>query len=71
LRNIFDNQNDSRMSKTLRRSSDKIIAGVCGGVADYFGLDKVLIRAIYLLLVLFGGVGVLVYIILWIVMPSR
>lgn len=71
MRNIFDNQNDSRMSKTLRRSSDKIIAGVCGGVADYFGLDKVLIRAIYLLLVLFGGVGVLVYIILWIVMPSR
>ena len=59
------------MSKTLRRSSDKIIAGVCGGVADYFGLDKVLIRAIYLLLVLFGGVGVLVYIILWIIMPSR
>ena len=59
------------MSKTLKRSTDKIVAGVCAGVADYFGLDKTLIRIIYLLLVLFGGVGVLVYIILWIIMPSQ
>ncbi len=58
------------MSKRLTRSSDRIIAGVCGGVADYFGLDKTLIRIIYLLAVLFGGVGVLVYIILWIIMPE-
>ena len=59
------------MSKRLTRSSDKIIAGVCGGIADYFGLDKALIRVIYLLAVLFGGVGILVYIIFWIIMPER
>jgi len=70
LRNIFDNQNDSRMSKTLKRSSDKIIAGVCGGVADYFGLDATLLRVLFALFGFFGA-GVLVYIILWIVMPSR
>lgn len=59
------------MEKKLTRSDDKIIGGVCAGVADYFGFDKTLVRVIYLLLVLFGGVGVLVYLILWVLMPSR
>ncbi len=59
------------MSKQLTRSEDKIIGGVCAGVADYFGFDKTLVRVIYLLLVLFGGAGILVYLILWILMPSR
>ena len=58
------------MARRLTRSRDKIIGGVCGGLADYFGLDKTLIRIIYLLAVLFGGVGVLVYIIFWIIMPD-
>ncbi len=59
------------MEKKLTRSNDRVIAGVCAGVADYFGFDKTLMRVIYLLLVLFGGVGILVYIILWILMPTR
>ena len=58
------------MNKRLIRSNDRIIGGVCGGLADYFGLDRTLLRIIYLMLVLFAGVGVLVYIIFWIVMPS-
>ena len=48
-----------------------MIAGVCAGVADYFGLDKTLIRIIYALLVIFGGAGILVYLILWLLMPSN
>ncbi len=59
------------MEKKLTRSNDRIIAGVCAGMADYFGFDKTLMRVIYLLLVLFGGVGILAYIILWILMPTR
>ena len=59
------------MEKRLRRSSDRILAGVCGGVAEYFGLEKTLLRVIYVLLVLFGGVGILIYIILWILMPNE
>jgi len=59
------------MEKKLTRSDDRVIAGVCAGFADYFGFDKTLVRAIYLLLVLFGGVGILVYIIFWILMPTR
>jgi len=57
-------------AKKLTRSSDKIIAGVCGGLADYFGWEPTLVRIVYLLLTIFTAfAGVLVYIIMWIVMP--
>jgi len=52
-----------------RFSSDKKIAGVCAGVARYFDLDANLVRAVWLLCLLLAGGGLLVYIILWIVMP--
>jgi len=52
-----------------RVSTDKKIAGVCAGVARYFDLDTSIVRAVWLLCVLFGGSGLLAYIILWIVMP--
>lgn len=60
------------MEKRLRRSStDSIIAGVCGGIAEYFD-DPVAVRVAYVLLTLFTAFsGVLAYIILWIVMPQR
>jgi phage shock protein PspC (stress-responsive transcriptional regulator) len=53
----------------MRSSTDKKIAGVCGGFAEYFGLDSTLIRLVWLLAVVIGGTGLLVYIIAWIVMP--
>jgi phage shock protein C len=52
-----------------RVRADKKIAGVCAGVARYFDLDPTLVRAIWLLSTLFAGTGLLVYIVLWIVMP--
>jgi len=48
---------------------DKKIAGVCGGVARYFDLDPTLVRALWLVCLLLAGTGLLLYIILWIVMP--
>jgi phage shock protein C len=56
--------------KKLRRSSDKMLAGVCAGVAEYFGIDPVIVRIVFVLLALAGGPGILLYIILWIVMPE-
>ena len=50
------------MEKKLRRSANKMIAGVCGGLAEYLGMDATIVRVIYALLVLFGGVGILLYI---------
>lgn len=60
------------MQKQLRRSRNKMIAGVCAGIADYLGLDVTLVRVGYVLLSMLsaGFPGLLLYIILMIVMPQ-
>lgn len=57
--------------KRLMRSDHGMIAGVCAGIADYFGIDPTIVRVLYVLMVLFAGFGVLLYLILWIVMPKQ
>ncbi|MBO7454809.1 MAG: PspC domain-containing protein [Paludibacteraceae bacterium] len=58
--------------KKLTRSANKMLAGVCGGIAEYFDVDPTLIRVVYVLLSLFTAAfpGLLVYIILLILMPQ-
>lgn len=58
--------------KKLYRSPNRIIAGVCGGIADYFDVDPTLIRVIYMILSLFSAAfpGFLLYIILMIMIPN-
>lgn len=57
----------------LTRSSNRIIAGVCAGLAEWLGWDTALVRILFLILTLFsaGFPGILAYIILWIVMPEE
>src|SRR5271155_3494786 len=55
--------------KLMRSSTDKKIAGVCAGLADYFDMDATIIRVLWLLLLICAGTGLLAYIILWIVLP--
>jgi len=59
------------MDKKLRRSRNQMLAGVCAGIADYVGWDVTLVRAIYALLSIFSAVfpGLIVYIVLWVIMP--
>lgn len=61
------------MTKRLYRSTDeKMIAGVCGGIAEYFNIDPVLVRLGFVLLLLPGGLpGFLPYVIMWIVVPQK
>ena len=60
------------MNKTLHRSqTDKIVAGVCGGLADYFDIDSTIIRLLFILVVALGGSGVFLYLILWLIMPKN
>jgi phage shock protein C len=60
------------MKKKLYRSKkDKMIAGVCGGIAEYFDVDPTLIRLLTVLFVFLGGAGVAVYVIAWIVIPKN
>lgn len=57
--------------RLVRRTDDKVIAGVCSGVAAYAGLDVTLVRVLLVAAVVFGlGSGVLLYIVGWLLMPE-
>lgn len=56
-------------TRLTRTSNDKIIAGVCGGIARYFNIDSTIVRLVFLIAIL-SGVSPLAYIVLWIVMPE-
>lgn len=60
------------MNKRLTKSTDKILAGVCGGIADYFEIDPTLVRAGYAALTLFSVAfpGILLYILLCLIVPQ-
>jgi len=55
-------------TRLARSKSDRIIGGVCGGLARYFGIDATIVRLVFVLAVL-SGLSPLIYIILWIIMP--
>ena len=57
-------------AKRLVRSDDRWIGGVAGGVADYFGVDPMLVRILFAASLLLPGPQVLLYLILWLVMPN-
>ena len=63
----------SRRPKAIirRNTDDKIIAGVCSGIANYYDIDPVIVRLIAAMGFLTFGVGPLVYILLWIILPSK
>jgi phage shock protein PspC (stress-responsive transcriptional regulator) len=64
-------QTNINSEKRLYRDLENArIAGVCGGISNYFGIDVVIIRAIFLLVFLFAGFGFPIYIILWILLPK-
>ncbi len=58
------------MSTRITKSkTDKVIDGVCGGLAEYFSVDSVLVRLVFVLLIFFNGLGLILYIVLVIIMP--
>lgn len=60
------------MEKRLYKSNEnKVLDGVCGGIAEYFNLDPTLVRLGWILFVALGGSGVLAYLIACIIMPRR
>ena len=69
--NEFDYDKKVDLEAQLYRDPENtIIAGVCSGIAAYFGLDPVIVRIFFILFTLLWGVGVLVYLILWMVVPK-
>lgn len=59
----------SEQKRLIRSEHDKMIAGVCAGLGEYLDIDVTIIRLLFVVLALAGGPGILLYIILWIVMP--
>ena len=57
------------VKRLMRSHGDKVIGGVCGGIAKFTNIDPTLLRIVTLLLVLFGGLSLWIYILLWILLP--
>ena len=57
--------------RLYRSKKDKIIGGVCGGIAEYLNIDPVIIRILWIVGILMWGAGILAYLIAWIIIPKR
>src|SRR5205809_547878 len=64
--------NSTPLENRLHRSkANRIIAGVAGGIGEYFNIDPTIVRIIFILLTVFGGSGLLIYLLLWLIMPAN
>lgn len=57
--------------KIYRNPNNKVVAGVCSGLGEYFSIDPVIVRLIWAASILFMGFGVLAYLVAWIIIPER
>ncbi|MBI2573502.1 PspC domain-containing protein [Candidatus Woesearchaeota archaeon] len=62
----------SHVKRLYRNSNDKVLGGVCSGVAEYFSIDPVLVRIVWVLATLVSmGFGIIAYLVAWIIMPEK
>ena len=59
------------MKRLYRSRSDRRIAGVCGGLAEYFDIDPAIIRIAFVAVFLIGGIGLVTYLIFWVCVPLK
>ena len=57
--------------KLYRSRTNRQLAGVCGGLAAYFNVDPILMRVLFILLGLLGAAGIILYIVMWIIVPEE
>jgi phage shock protein PspC (stress-responsive transcriptional regulator) len=57
--------------RLFRSRKERVIGGVCGGLAEYFGIDPIIIRIIFVVLLIGKGVGLLAYLIMWVAIPEE
>jgi phage shock protein C len=56
--------------KLYRSQTQRMLGGVCGGLAEYFNIDATVMRVLFLILAVFGGSGIVLYLVMWIVVPD-
>jgi phage shock protein C len=61
----------AQIKRLYRSGKNRILGGVCGGLGEYFNVDPVLIRLLWVIFSLFYGAGILAYIIAWIIIPRN
>ena len=61
----------TKIKKLYRSKKNRIIAGVCGGMGDYFELDSTFIRLLWIFATLIWGAGLIAYLIAWVVIPEK
>ncbi len=66
----YNSDNHSEYKKLYRQSDQKVLGGVCSGIAVYFNTDPVFIRILFIVLFFGAGTGLLLYLIMWIVVPT-
>lgn len=59
------------MKKLKVSNSDRVLMGVCGGLAEYFNIDSTIVRVLYILMAIFGGVGIIAYLLIGFIMQSN
>lgn len=59
------------MKRLYRSESDRKIAGICGGLADYFDIDPVIPRVVFVALFIGAGSGLLLYLVMWFIIPTE
>ena len=52
-----------------RSETNRMVAGVCGGLGEHFGIDPTIVRIVFVLLAVFGGSGIVLYLVLWLIVP--
>lgn len=61
---------ENNVRKLTRSTTDRRIAGVCGGLANYLTVDPVVLRVIFLISLVFGGLGFWAYLVIWLIAPE-
>jgi len=59
------------IKRVYRSKKNKMLAGVCGGIAEYFEVDPVIVRLLLVLLVLMGFAGIILYLVAWLLIPEN
>lgn len=61
----------SQPRRLYRSQTNRMLGGVCGGLAEYFNTDATLIRVLFVVLTVLGGAGPLIYLAMWIIVPNQ
>ncbi len=68
---MYNGSHSEHVKRLYRSRTDRMLAGVCGGMAEYFSIDPVIMRVLWVIVTLFGGIGLLLYIAAVIIIPQK